>query len=250
VVGDVHPGANPLVQGLFAHRHPDLRGLRRLLDDAVGPYRVLLLPPFGPGMGVEARGVPLTFDDDVHIAVMPETRAQGGRRTWLPHELSVDGDDVVDRDGALRVPVLDAFGMAIFIAGVRAFELYPGGPHTARVTLGRTVLRRECWRVPAAAVPGDARALAAFGRDRGMPRRVFAKSPLERKPMYVDLDSPSLARILCRHAARAAREAPGQPLRFTEMLPAPEQCWLADAEANRYVSELRLVAIDRSLADR
>jgi len=35
---------------------------------------------------------------------------------------------------------------------------------------------------------------------------------------------------------------PGHAIRFTEMLPAPEQCWLADADGNRYVSELRLVA--------
>ena len=36
------------------------------------------------------------------------------------------------------------------------------------------------------------------------------------------------------------------PIRFTEMLPAPEQCWLHDPEGNSYVSELRLVAVDES----
>ena len=79
-----------------------------------------------------------------------------------------------------------------------------------------------------------------------MPRRVFAKSPLERKPMYLDTRSPLLAQILCRHARRAAEEAPGSRFRFTEMLPSPEQCWLADRNGNRYVSELRVVAVDRS----
>jgi hypothetical protein len=77
-----------------------------------------------------------------------------------------------------------------------------------------------------------------------MPRRVFAKSPLERKPMYVDVESPVLARILCRHARRAAAEAPDERVRFTEMLPLPEQCWLADADGRRYASELRIVAVD------
>ena len=28
------------------------------------------------------------------------------------------------------------------------------------------------------------------------------------------------------------------------MLPTPEQCWLADADGNHYVSELRMVAVD------
>ncbi len=90
------------------------------------------------------------------------------------------------------------------------------------------------------------RDMPAFARDRGMPRRLFAKSPLERKPMYLDVESPALARILCRHARQAAADAPDAPIRFTEMLPTPEQCWLSDAEDNRYVSEMRLVAVDRS----
>jgi Lantibiotic dehydratase, N terminus len=245
VVGDVHAGANPLLQGLFAHRHPDPAAMLRRLAAALGPGIPLLLPPYAPGLGVEARGVPLTPEDAVHIAVMPDTRAPAPRRTWLPHELLVDGDDLVDRSGRLRVPLLDAFGMPIFIAGVRAFELLPDAQHARRETIGRVVLRRESWRVPSGDVPDDARQLAAFARDRGMPRRLFAKSPLERKPMYVDVESPALARILCRHARQAAHEAPAQPLRFSEMLPAPDGCWVADPEGNRYVSELRLVAVDR-----
>jgi len=108
------------------------------------------------------------------------------------------------------------------------------------------VLQREGWNVPAAEVPRDARDVAAFARDRGMPRRLFAKSPLERKPMYVDVESPALTRILCRHAARAAEQETPAAIRFTEMLPTPEQCWLSDTEGNRYVSELRLVAVDGS----
>jgi hypothetical protein len=33
-------------------------------------------------------------------------------------------------------------------------------------------------------------------------------------------------------------------IRFTEMLPTPDEAWLSDADGNRYVSELRLVALD------
>lgn len=77
---------------------------------------------------------------------------------------------------------------------------------------------------------------------------MFAKSPLERKPMYLDLESPVLAGIFCRQARHAA--AAGRPVRFTEMLPEPERSWLTDAEENRYVSELRLVAVDRARVSR
>lgn len=246
VIGDMHPGANPLVQGLFAHRHPDPPTMLELIRAAIGRPVPMLLPPFAPGMGQDGRGVPLTAEDDIHLAAMPDTRAQPPRRTWLPDELLVDDGDLVDRDGELRVPLPEALGMAIFIAGVRAFDLLPTAEHTDRVTIGRTVLRRESWNVPADQVPRDPRDLPPFARDRGMPRRMFAKSPMERKPMYVDVESPALARVLCRHARQAAAHAPEAPIRFTEMLPTPEQCWLSDPEGNRYVSELRLVAVDQS----
>jgi hypothetical protein len=87
-------------------------------------------------------------------------------------------------------------------------------------------------------VPGNPREFAAFARDRDMPRQSFAKSPLERKPMYVDVESPALTRILCRHAGKVAAHGPRSAIRFTDMLPTPEQCWLSDPEGNHYVSSL------------
>jgi hypothetical protein len=106
------------------------------------------------------------------------------------------------------------------------------------------VLAREAWNVPATEVPTRGQDIAAFARDVGIPRHVFVKSPLERKPMYLDTDSPVLARILCRHARHAAANSSQHRIRFTEMLPTPQQTWLRDADGNRYVSELRLVALD------
>ncbi|HEX7291629.1 MAG TPA: hypothetical protein VF250_10940 [Conexibacter sp.] len=132
---------------------------------------------------------------------------------------------------------------------MRAFELLPEAEHSPRAQIGNTVLRRESWSIPAAEVPQRAEDVPAFARDRGMPRRVFAKSPLERKPMYLDAESPVLARILCRHARQAAAADAGARMRFSEMLPTPEQCWLRDPDGERYVSELRMVAVDRSRSD-
>lgn len=246
VIGDMHPGANPLVQGLFAHRHPNPPAMLALVRAAIGRPVPFLLPPFTPGLSQDGRGMPATAADDMHLAATADTRAAPPRRTWLPDELLVDGGDLVDRGGALRIPLPDALGTAIFIAGVRAFELSPGAEHVERVTVGHTVVRREGWNVAVGEVPTDARNLPAFARDRGMPRRLFAKSPLERKPIYLDVESPVLARVLCRHARQAASQAPHATIRFTEMLPTPEQCWLSDGDGNRYVSELRLVAVDRS----
>jgi hypothetical protein len=247
VVGDVHLGNNPLIQGVFALRHADPAALLARITATAGPGMPVMLPPWSPTMGFDARGMPLTSDDMVHLAVMPDTRAQGDRRTWLPDELMVDGLDLVDRTGALRVSLIDAFWLPIFISGARTLTLLPEDDHTPRVTVGETVLRRQGWSIPVTEIPDRGEDVAAFTRDRGMPRRLFTKSPLERKPMYLDTESPVLCRILCRQArhAAAAAAAPGHRLAFTEMLPAPDQCWLADPDGNRYVSELRMVAVER-----
>lgn len=176
---------------------------------------------------------------------MLHSPAQGGHPIWLPHELRVDGSDLVDHGGTLRVPLLDVFWLQIFISGARTFDPQPEQHHAPRLTIGHTVLAREAWNIPAGEVPASAQDVGAFARDLGMPRRVFVKSPLERKPMYLDTDSPVLARILCRHARHAAAESSQHRIRFTEMLPTPEQAWLADPDGDRYVSELRLVALDK-----
>jgi hypothetical protein len=73
---------------------------------------------------------------------------------------------------------------------------------------------------------------------------VFARSPLERKPRFVDFESPSLMRTLARYIARAREQVPGGAVAFTEMLPGPDQCWL-ESDAGHHTSELRIVALDR-----
>ena len=247
VVGDIHVGNNPLAQGVFAHRHPDPPSLLARMLEIGGPRMPVLLPPWAPGMFVESRGMIVSPEEFIHIAVMPTSRAQGGRRTWLPDELFVEGRDVIDATGELRLPIEAVFAMPIFVTGVRTFSLLPERDHTPRVTIGRMVLRREGWSIPATEIPERADDVAAFARDRGMPRRLFTKSPLERKPMYLDTASLTLSRILCRQA-RHARETPGTRIEFTEMLPGPDECWLADADGNHYVSELRIAAVDAARA--
>jgi Lantibiotic dehydratase, N terminus len=247
VIGDVHPGANPLAQAALANRHPDPPAMLRSIVNVVGRGVPVLLPPYGPGLGVDARTAPVTPDGGVYIAALPGTRAGESQRTWLPDELFAEAGDLVDRRGQLRVPLLEVFWLPIFTAALGAFDLSPDQPHAPRVTVGRTVLRRESWTVPACDVPQRAQDVPSFARDRGMPRRVFTKSPLERKPMYLDIDSPALARILCRQARHAAAAAPATQIRFTEMLPTPEQCWLQDPDGQRYVSELRIVAVDQNV---
>jgi hypothetical protein len=132
----------------------------------------------------------------------------------------------------------------MLVAGVQTFKPFPVDGHGPRITFGRTVWRRETWNVPGTDAPMQPGAATEWARDRGLPRRVFALSPLEIKPIYVDFESPVLVRILCRQLRRLAADAPSRRMQFTEMLPGPEECWLEDEYGHRYTSELRLVAVD------
>ena len=116
----------------------------------------------------------------------------------------------------------------------------------SRLTAGRVVLRRESWAAAPSEIPGSAEDFAAWARRLGMPRRVFVKTPIERKPFYLDLDSVVLRRIALRHI-RAASSTEG-PIRFTEMLPGPDECWLIDPDGRHYASELRLIGVEATPA--
>jgi hypothetical protein len=243
VVGDFHPGANPLGQGMFATRHPDReRFLAAITSDAGAlPF---LIPPRDVGLQTTRNMPAITRPGDVHVAGNPRDRMPNGYRTLRAADLMVDGETVTTPDGCWQAPLAHLLWLPMLVAGVHAYDPFPSGGHSARITVGRTVWRRETWHIPPTQGPACPEAAASWARDLGLPRRVFVLSPGELKPIYIDFDSPVLTRILCRQLRRASADFPGRPARFTEMLPAPDDCWLADEEGRRYTSELRLVAVD------
>ncbi len=64
------------------------------------------------------------------------------------------------------------------------------------------------------------------------------------KPFYVDFASPVSVDVLAKIIRRGAKEDAATPMTVTEMLPNPRQCWLTDAQGNRYASELRIVTLN------
>ena len=130
----------------------------------------------------------------------------------------------------------------MFVATVFSYEPFPKVEHMERITVGRTVLRRESWRISVGDCPTDPAGVAVWARDHGMPRRVFVRMPDERKPTYLDVESPVLARIFCRQIRRRA-DRPDELVAVSEMLPRPEDCWL-ELDGERYTSELRIAAVD------
>jgi hypothetical protein len=168
---------------------------------------------------------------------------------------------IEDRDGELSVPVGDGdpipliefFASTITQIVMPSFRILPRSDHCPRVTIDRLVVCREAWTFPSSEmafayeVEEGPRFLAArrWARAHGLPRFVFAKSPIEVKPLFVDLDSPLFVDILAKIARAAKEHVAGETaITVTEMLPGLDQAWLPDAAGERYTSELRIVVVD------
>jgi hypothetical protein len=244
VIGDFHPGTNPLAQGVFAHRHPDPQRSREAWGSDVGTPAIYPFPPRVPEVPMTARLMPARNlpGDIVVLPPTPEVRARPGSRVVSVADLLVDGDTITDRERSFRAPLHALFWPPMVAATVFNYRPFPTAAHTQRITIGRTVLRRESWHVAVGDCPTEPAALAGWARDHGMPRRIFVRMPDEPKPSYVDVESPILARILCRQIRRRT-DRPDQFVAVSEMLPQPEDCWL-ELDGSHYTSELRVVAVD------
>jgi hypothetical protein len=203
----------------------------------------------------------LVSPDDFYLEIAPDSDDRVPRSQVLAiSELVIENRDgklvTRTRDGRLQFDMIEACGLMLSTLVVDAFKIVtPGTYHTPRVTIDRLVVSRESWSFPPQAldfafVEDEAeRFLAArrFRRRHDLPGTLFAKVPVEKKPFYVNLDSPAYLSSFSRLVRRSAeKDAPEGSVGLSEMLPSFEEVWLPDAEGRRYTSELRLVAVDLS----
>ncbi len=183
VLGDFHGGDNPLAQGIFGLRHPDPAALLRRIGAEAGPGRA-------PLAAAARRG----RDDGAQLADVPAGRHRRGRR-----RRARAGRDAArrarGRRGRRTAYVSDRAGSFRRAARASSSISRSSSPRCAASTRSANVqaVRRSAgsscavragrWTPPScrgrrSSPPGRATA--------GSPRRVFARSPLERKPRYVD----------------------------------------------------------------
>lgn len=251
VVGDIHDA--PLLTPWALQFHPDAAGalarrdagIERALGDvrtvSVVARRTSGLPPLrypgpllelGPvtGPGERVRLDRLFVHSDGETAHL---RADGAQEDLHFHNGELDS----------------ALHTAFALPRVRPPAL-PDLPYLPRLRWGNVVFARRRWRLDPEALLECARpaawadrllAVRRLAAERDWPTAFFAKSPRERKPVYVDLTSPSLLDGLFR----LAKDAP--LLRATEVLPDGRQLWLRDAD-QRFAAEFRCVYL-RPAAD-
>lgn len=184
------------------------------------------------------------------------TMPPAGAREWASTQFDVvrSGSGLVARCPGWEAPITELLGDLLSGLVVNRFRPLAPGRHSPRVTIDGLVVARERWRIDAAGLLGGysnpllaaehaARAVLAAGA----PRHVFVLSPAERKPVYVDLESPPLQRLLAHVARRAARG--GEAIDVAEMLPEPGALWIQTDEGP-LTSEIRLTVAQRAPAMR
>ena len=251
VMGELHLAMNTLDCVAFATQHPDVSRLFAAIASDLPAPRVI------PVLALPHRvQLALMLPKDYRLLHGTEAPAISGDRTLLANELVVEyttrGLLVRTRDRERQWEIIEFFAEFFSLQFGDCFKPLPPLSHLPRVTLDRLVISRETWRFSPGeltfAVADDAasRFLEArrWAQEQRMPRFLFARTPGETKPYYVDLESPIFVELFAKAVRHAQKVEPDGQVIVSEMLPTPDASWLPDAQGNRYTSELRFVAVD------
>lgn len=247
VLGELHAGTNTLFSFCLFKEHPHPEELiRARAEDVPEACAELVTPKELSGRADNFSQAP----QDVQVEL-------GATLSWRPRAQVEAGGELVVEERAGRLVVRSRrtgrrfdgaafFGCLMKFESTYSFHLLPELGHSPRVSIDGVVISRERWRFDPARVtfatretPGERFVEAhRWARSHGLPRFVFLSVPEERKPVYLDFHSPALVES-CWPMVRKA-----SAVSVAEMLPAPDETWLADARGQRYCCELRLAAVD------
>ncbi|HLH61211.1 MAG TPA: lantibiotic dehydratase [Ktedonobacteraceae bacterium] len=256
ILGELHIAMNTLQASAFLEQHPYRDGILR--DAALDIPEPRMLPVMSRRSFPISRGRPaLITSKDYRLVYAPDAYTIPDSRTLPISALVVEqwGEDLVvrTRDGQLCFDIIEVFAEFLSWMVSSCFKIVCPGKHTPRVTIDRLVMIRESWRFAPLEIPfadekdAAARFIAArrWMQLHKLPRFVFVKMPDEPKPCFIDFDSPIYVDSLAKLVRQATNVHPPEPsIQVSEMLPAPNEVWLPDAEGRRYTSELRFVAVD------
>lgn len=261
VLGEMHLGGNTLGASLFVNQHPTPEELIRAVEQDLGP-RVIGVPPRRDQTLLGRTSQVLITPSDIFLEYALDSFATDRSRA-VPVSAFVieiaDGELMArTRDGRFKVSAIDLVGGRFSDMVMNSFHLLSPQAHLPRISIDRLVIKRESWRFAPSQVEfaheedAATRFLRArsWANNHGIPRFVFCKVTVERKPSYLDFESPISVDIFSRMVRKTLdAKDPEAAVDITEMFPGADQLWLADRDGNRYTSELRMVAIDLSRRD-
>jgi hypothetical protein len=256
VMGELHLALNTLGSACRLAQHPRQEEFYIALEADIPEPRMVLIPPKSmPGAGLRTRHL-LSLPRDCHVSVAPDSFADPHRPATPLGDLvieEVEGELVVrTRDRRRCFNLVGVVGDALAGLTINGFKPIRATPHTPRISIDQLIIHRETWDLPAKdlgfAFDKDSagRFLGArrWAAENDIPQYIFVKSPIEIKPLYVDLGSPVLVDIFSRIVRQAEESREGARICISEMVPGPHELWLPDSKGRLYTSEFRIVALD------
>lgn len=258
ILGELHLGMNTSDAPLFVLQHPHPDDLFQSIASDLPEPRVV--PVFSQEFFPATRTHQiLAQPKDYRLVTVPEVCEALPARTLRLGDLVI-----ADQDGLLEIRTLDGqrhfslmqiFGEYFSLAIGDSFALLAPAAHTPRITIDRVVIVREAWRMLASDLPfitivDHAECFVSvrqWAQQHGMPRFLFYRTPKEKKPCYLDLESPLYVELFVKEARRSTSDKlEGFVISLSEMIPDPHHLWLVDAAGARYASELRIIAVDQA----
>jgi hypothetical protein len=257
ILGELHIASNNLNTSVFIPQHARPETLYQAIESDLPETRLVLVPPkYWPELTART-----SFDfvpaKDYRLVTAHDSCGVEKSKALPIGSLVVEATDnglvMRTRDNRVRFDIIEAFAEMLIGLTINFFNMLPPHRHTPRITIDSLIVCRETWRFSPAelhfAFEKDeaARFLGArrWRREQDLPRFLFVKSKIERKPFYLDLDSPVYVNIFSKIVRRTKETTDAETLiTVTEMIPSHEQAWLPDHEGNHYTSELRLIALD------
>ena len=255
VLGEIHPCTNLMMQTVTGKLCP-------CRDAALAATaRVQCEPELVPAIARDARGHRTNYSLELpHDLAIEHGNSRSSRDPaqvlrladlWVVE--SGQGVQVATGDGTRQWPLMQFLGPQLRSIGISRFKPLRVASHLPRLRIGRLVLQRESWRMPAdelvfTRLHDRAQRLLALRRwasRLGLPRYCFYRISGELKPYYLDFESA----VFCDLFADGVRKAPAAAaVSLSEMLPTPSQSWLTDGRGRRYTAELRMAAHSASCA--
>ena len=255
VLGELHVAVNTLENGVFYRQHPPAGWDLDSLSRADFPHGRVVTCFSSDDPQITPRTWPplsSTSDDYRYWALARDAYpAPPGR------PVTAASAAVVFRDGARRLvvdapgwsaPLLEVLGDLLSGVAVNLFRPFRPTEHRGRVVIDGLVMHRASWQLDRATVlaqtRGLPRELARDLREAGVPQHAFIKSAEEPKPLYINLESDLLMRMMMRVVNRASSGV----VSVTEMMPGPTELWLDPDLTGPRTSEFRFVAASRDEA--
>ena len=256
VLGEVHVSANTLQSSLFGNQHPSPSDLIDSVALDLGAENVVPVAEKDEESGSRtvASLIPRT---NFRLEYRPDSFATNRSRALSISSMVLENHNgtlmAKTHDGKFCLRAIDLVGGLLSVLAMDCFRIMAPRRHSPRISLGCLTIKRESWRFSPEELQFAQRSDSAerflharnWARAQGIPRFVFYKVPVERKPAYLDFDSPILLDMFAKMIRRTLDAAlPDAVVDLSEMLPNAEQTWLTDAAGRRYTSEFRFVAVD------